>query len=150
MHCSFNNFHKSVFICKSLYASGKTGISHASVMLFSVMETFLDDSGHNFFKSTVDHVLFSQNIINVLLDVILDVVLFQQVSHLILVVGFPSSGHQTHFNVLGVLEPFEVGNSHTTGVGNVIGNNWDVLLVNDLLSLECNWSIGTFTHDLAF
>ena len=52
--------------------------------------------------------------------------------------------------MLGVLEPFEVRDSDSTGVGNVIWNNWDILLIDDLLSLETDWSIGTFTHDLAF
>ena len=56
---SLNNFHKLVFISQSLYTSGKTCISHASFKLFRIMEAFLDNSGHNFFKSTIDHILFS-------------------------------------------------------------------------------------------
>ena len=146
---SLKDLHHLILIRQSLHTSRQSRISQTSFIPISIDKALLHNIRHHLLESTVHHVLLSQNLVSLLL-IILDVVLLEQALHLALVVGLPSSGHQSHLNVLGVLQPLEVGHSHTTSVGDVIRNNWDVLLIEDLLSFEGHWPIGTLAHDLAF
>ena len=56
--------------------------------------------------------------------------------------------HSSWSNVVKVLEPFEVGNSHTTDVGKHVWDNHDTLGVKDLISCVCCWTVGSLNDNL--
>jgi hypothetical protein len=70
----------------------------------------------------------------------------QQVVSLLLLVLF---GKSSWGDMVKILEPLEVRNSHSSCVGEDIRDNSNSFLSQKLIGHESHWSIGTLNHDLA-
>ena len=51
-------------------------------------------------------------------------------------------------DVVEVLEPLKVGHTHTTSIGKEVRENHHTAFMEDPLSSDGRWTIGTFRYDL--
>lgn len=62
----------------------------------------------------------------------------------------PFSSHSSRSNVIEILEPFEIADSHSSGVAEDVGKELNSFFKEDLLAFEGSWTISSLDNQFCF